>query len=131
MAYRMYFFRSARGDREIRTFLRDLPLKHRLKCVDYLNRIREDGTRLPANIVKHLENGLWEARPEYGGIEYRFLLFFDSGDRIGVVMALVKKRQKIERRSIERALERMDRMKLEWSEAAPDQEYDDEQAGRE
>lgn len=115
MGYKMYFFRTARGEREVRIFLRALPPRHRAKCVDYLDRVRQHGTRLPANIVKHLEQGLWEARPEYGGIEYRFF-FFQSGDKIGVVSAIVKKRQKVERSVIERALRRVDEMRLLWQE---------------
>jgi phage-related protein len=115
MPYRMYFYRTARGEREVRTFLRDLPWKHRLKCVDYLNRVRQQGTRLPANIVKHIEGELWEARPEYGGIEYRFFFFVGADNRIGVVSAIVKKRQRVERSIIERALQRAAEMRHIWS----------------
>src|SRR5579884_495737 len=109
----MYFFQTARGEREVRTFLRALPPRHRTKCVDYLDRVRQHGTRLPANIIKHLEQGLWEARPEYGGIEYRFF-FIVSGNKIGVVSAIVKKRQKVERGVIERALRLAEEMRRQW-----------------
>jgi phage-related protein len=111
----MYFARTARGDREVRAFLRALPPKHCAKCVDYLYRVRQHGTRLPTNIVKHLEGDLWEARPEYGGIEYRFL-FFLVGSKIGVVSAFVKKRRKVERHAIERALRLMQAMQAQWQE---------------
>lgn len=92
MPYRMFFYWSARATSEVRSFLRSLPVKHRLKCVDYLHRVRQNGTQLPGNIIKHLESGLWEARPEYGGIEYRFFFFVHLSGRIGVVSAIVKKR---------------------------------------
>ena len=115
MPYRMYFYRTVRGECEVRTFLRELPWKHRLKCVDYLNRVRQNGTRLPANVVKHIEEGLWEARPEYGGIEYRFF-FAVIDSRIGVVSAIVKKRQHVERKVIERALKRAEEMRRYWQE---------------
>ncbi len=114
MAYKIFFYRSARGEREVRTFLRSLPAKHRAKCVDYLNRIRQHGTRLPSNIVKHLADDLWEARPEYGGIEYRFFFFVGKEDRIGVASAIIKKRQKVEQRVIERALRLVEEMRQEW-----------------
>jgi phage-related protein len=84
--------------------------------VDYLNRVRQQGTRLPANIVKHLEGELWEARPEDGGVEYRFLLFIADDKRIGGVSAFMKKRQKIERKVIERALHCVEEMRQRWQE---------------
>jgi phage-related protein len=115
VTYKMFFAQTARGHREVRAFLRTLPPKHRAKCVDYLHRVRQQGTRLPTNIVKHLEDGLWEVRPEYGGIEYRFLIFL-VGNKIGVVSALVKKRQKVERSVIERALRLMQEMQAQWQE---------------
>lgn len=81
--------------------------------MDYLNRVRLHGTRLPANIIAHLEQGLWEVRPEYGGIAYRFF-FFLHDDKIGVVSAVVKKRQKVRRDVIERALHLAELMREQW-----------------
>ena len=102
----------------MRSFLRALPHKHRRKCLDYLNRVRVQGTRLPSNIVKHLERGLWEVRPEYGGIEYRFLFFVSSTNRIGVVSAFVKKQQKIQRNVLERGLRLAAEMQKKYQEEA-------------
>jgi len=42
--YRVYFYRTARGSREVRAFLRKLPTKHAKKCIDYLKRIRTHGS---------------------------------------------------------------------------------------
>ncbi len=70
----------------------------------YLKQVRDNGTSLPSNIVKHIEAGLWEVRPEYGGIEYRFMFFIFGGRKIGIVAAFAKKRDKIERRLIETSL---------------------------
>ena len=66
-------------------------------------------------MVKHIEGELWEARSEYGGIEYRFF-FFVISNRIGVVSAIVKKRQRVERKVIERALRRSAEMRQQWQE---------------
>jgi phage-related protein len=107
MALTIRFYATARGTSHIRDFLRSLPPKHRMKCTSYLKRIREHGTNLPSNIVKHLESGLWEARPEYGGIEYRFLFFIIGSDQMVIVSAVTKKRDKLERGVIETALRRM------------------------
>ena len=100
MPSKVYFYRTERGVSEVRVFLRNLPGKHRTKCIDYLKRIRQQGTQLPRNILAHLESDLWEARPEYGGIEYRFFLFFHQDKKIGVVSDVVKRRQRLERRVI-------------------------------
>ena len=108
MAYKVYFYRNRRGVSAVRTMLRSIPRKHSLKCLDYLQRVKESGIRLPANIVKHLEGGLWEVRPEFGGIEYRFLFFVYSNDKIMVVSAFVKKQQKIHRSEIEKAFRLFD-----------------------
>ena len=95
-------------------FLRRLPPELRGKCIDYLDRVRQHGTRLPRNIVAHIEDALWEVRPEYGGIEYRFFFFVQDDERIGVVSAIVKKRQRVERRVIEYARLLIDEMRREW-----------------
>ena len=120
MPGKAYFYVSASGRREVRSFLRALPLRARLKCMSYLKRVREDGTILPSNIVKHLERGLWEARPEYGGIEYRFFFIHENG-RLGIVSAVVKKRAKIERRVLETALRRAEELRHSWQERADEQ----------
>jgi phage-related protein len=83
--------------------------------------VRQRGVQLPGNIVKHLESGLWEVRPEYGGIEYRFFFFVHGSDRVGVVSAIIKKRQKVERKVIEQALRRADEMRRAWQGADNEQ----------
>lgn len=120
MTIRVYFYQTERGVRDVRVFLRSLPPKHCAKCLDYLKRVRQHGTSLPRNIVAYLEQGLWEARPEYGGIEYRFFFFVHTDNRIGVVAALVKKRQKLERSTIERALRLAEEMRQTWEQEAND-----------
>ena len=85
-------------------------------CVRTLVRLKQAGVRiarLPANVVKHIAGELWEVRPEYGGIEYRFF-FFVSNNRIGVVSAIIKKRQLVERKVILRALRLASEMQQQW-----------------
>ena len=83
-----------------------------------LVRLKQAGARiarLPANVVKHIEGELWEVRPESGGIEYKFF-FFVNNNRIGVVSAIVKKRQLVERKVTERALRLASEMQQQWQE---------------
>jgi phage-related protein len=104
MAYKIYFHRTERGERRVRSFVRKLPYKARRKCRDYLHRIRVQGPNANSSVLKHIEGDLWEARPEYGGIEYRFFLYFHSRSQIGIVHAVVKKKQKLDRGIIDLAL---------------------------
>jgi phage-related protein len=117
MPSQIRFYVTESGRRDVRSFLRALPLRARAKCISYLKQVREHGTNLPANIVKHIERGLWEARPEYGGIEYRYFFIHNHG-RVGIVSAVVKKREKIERRVIETALRRAEELRKAWQEEA-------------
>ncbi len=114
--FKIYFYTSERGQKNVRIFLRELPPKHRVKCIEYLNRLRQHGKNLPKNIISHLEKELWEVRPEYGGIEYRFLFFFHRDIKIGVATALVKKKQRLDRSIIERGLRLIEEMRAEWQE---------------
>jgi hypothetical protein len=93
--FRIYFYHTARGDCPIRTFLRELPKKDRVKCLSYLKRVRAEGIYLPKNYVEKLDDNLWEVKPAYNGIEYRFLFGFIGPNRIGFVMALKKKRMRL------------------------------------
>ena len=120
MPFRVYFYTSARGAKEVRTFLRALPAKHRVKCMVYLKRVRSTGTNLPTNVVKHLEAGSWEARPEFAGNGYRFF-FFVYSNNVGVVSAIVKKRDRLERRIIQTAIRRMEELRNTWQEEENEQ----------
>ena len=113
MAYRVYFHRTERGQCRVREFLRKLPHKARRKCMEYLKRVRANGKQCNASVLKHLESELWEVRPEFGGIEYRFLIYYHSDEVIGVVHAFAKKRQIIERGTIETALRLIEELKVQ------------------
>jgi len=66
----------------------------------------EYGNRLQSCYIKHLEKGVWELRPEYGGSEFRFFYVLILGEKIYILHAIRKKRQKTLRRDIEIALKR-------------------------
>ena len=81
----------------MREFLRGLPRKDRAKCLSYLKRVRAEGTSLPKIYVEKIDNNLWEVKPAYNSIEYRFLFGFTDSHTIGVVTALKKKRMRLPR----------------------------------
>ena len=111
LKYRLYFHRTARGDRPVRRFLRALPPKHRIKCASYLNMVRVQGTSLPKIYVEKIDDNLWEVKPEYANIEYRFLLGIIGPGRIGVVAALKKKRARLPRRVFDLAMRLIEEMR--------------------
>lgn len=87
----------------MRKFLRALPRKDRLKCLSYLNRVRMYGTNQPTIYVEKLGDNLWEVKPEYNNVEYRFFFGIIGPNRIDVVSALKKKRMRLPRTVLDHA----------------------------
>ena len=109
--FTLRFHRTARGACEIREFLRDLPSKNRRKCYTYLDRLRRHGTKLPRNYVEKISDNLWEVKPEFGGIEYRFFVGIVAPGVFGVVKALKKKEQRLPTTVFEHARRLIEEMK--------------------
>jgi phage-related protein len=88
-------------------FLDSLSVKERVKCRQYIDALVEFGNSLPSNYIKHIEKGLWELRPEFGGAEFRLFYFILAADnRIFMLHAIKKKTQKTPRKEIDLALKR-------------------------
>jgi phage-related protein len=102
--FRTYFYQTARGECPVRVFLRGLPVKNRRKCLFYLKRVRSEGINLPKHYVEKLNKNLWEAKPEYNNIEYRFMFGFIGPNRIGIVTKLKKKRMRLPWPLLEQAM---------------------------
>jgi phage-related protein len=98
------FYRTARGVRPVRVFLRNLPVKDRIKCLSYLKRVRAEGIYLPKTYVEKIDDNLWEVKPAYNRIEYRFLFGFVGPNRIVFVTALKKKRMRLPRSIFDHAM---------------------------
>ncbi len=64
----------------------------------YIQLLRENGTRLPENITKHLEDGIWELRPGYNRI-----LYYCEDDEFILLHYFRKKTNKTPKREIEKA----------------------------
>ena len=102
--FRIYFYPSARGQSLVRDFLRGLPIKDARKCFYYLDRIQAFGIQQSKSFVEKLDDNLWEAKPEYNNVEYRFLFGFIGPNRIGMVTALKKKRMRLPRAVLDHAM---------------------------
>lgn len=65
----------------------------------YIQLLQENGTHLPDNITKHLDDGIWELRPGNN----RVLYFFYENNTYVLLHQFRKKSQKTPRREIEKA----------------------------
>jgi phage-related protein len=96
------------GESPIIEFLDGLSVKERAKCFAYLSLLAEYGNRLTSQFIKHIEGGLWELRPELGGVEMRLFYFIWTDTALVVVHGLKKKSRKARRRDIDLALRRIE-----------------------
>ena len=65
----------------------------------YIEPLQQRGTRLPANIVKHLQNDIWELRPGNN----RILFFYYGDSRFVLLHCFRKKTRKTPKREILKA----------------------------
>ena len=104
------FFKSDFGDSPVSDFLRELPVKDRLKVTQILRWI-EEIDMVSARFLKKLsgEENLWEVRVEWAGNAYRLLGFMHSQNSLVLVSAFQKKSQGLPKREIELARQRKKR----------------------
>lgn len=106
--YTVEFYEKANGESELWDFLEELRLKAenskdariQFKQISlYIQLLEDNGTRLPDNITKHIDDGIWELRPGNNRI---FYFFFENNTFI-LLHQFHKKTQKTPRREIEKA----------------------------
>lgn len=101
------FYADARGDEPVRSFIRGLDLKTQLRFDWSIEQLRIRNTQARPPLVRHLEGRLWELREESSTNIYRILYVFLSGRRIVFLHGFQKKTQKVPRREIETAFDRL------------------------
>ena len=116
MLWTVVFYRDERGDSPVQEFVNALPEKAQAKCVDYMLLLEERGNRLPSNYASKVEDNLWELRPEFGGIEYRYFYFSYVDNQIVIVHAVSKKSQRLKPGDVRLALSRVDEVRRRESE---------------
>lgn len=108
MAYNIIFYEDANGDSEIWDFLENLRQKSTTnkdariqynQAELYIQLLQDNGTRLPNNITKHIDEDIWELRPGNNRIFY----FYCSDDSFILLHTFHKKSQKTPRREIDKA----------------------------
>lgn len=83
--YEIIFYEKKNGESEIWNFLEKL--------------LQNNGTRLPENITKHIDENIWELRPGSNRIFY----FCCNNNQFILLHSFRKKTQKTPRREIEKA----------------------------
>ena len=106
------FYETADGHSDVREFLEDLQQKSSVskdariqyqQLARYIWLLQENGTHLPQEITKHLEDDIWELRPGNNRVFY----FFCKDDTYVLLHHFRKKSQKTPRREIQRAVSAM------------------------
>ena len=106
--YNIEFYEDANGESELWNFLEKLREKSSTnkdcriqykQIVYYIELLQNNGTRLPDNITKHLDDDIWELRPGNN----RVLYFFHKDNTFVLLHHFHKKTQKTPRREIDRA----------------------------
>jgi phage-related protein len=111
VSFDVVFYVTDRGEMPVLDFLNGLSSKEASKCFTYIDMLVEHGNQLPSNFVKHLQDGLWELRPEFGGQEFRLFYFVVLDDSIVMLHAIKKKSQRTPQRDVALALKRMKEVK--------------------
>ena len=108
MKYTIEFYEQTNGESDVWIFLENLRNKAatskdaRIQYKQlslYIQLLQDNGTLLPDNIAKHLEENIWELRPGNNRVLY---FFYDNGTFV-LLHHFRKKSQKAPRREIERA----------------------------
>ena len=106
--YEIEFYETEDGKCPIWDFLEALRLKaptnkdariqHKQASL-YIELLQQNGTHMNAEITKHLDDGIWELRPENNRVFY----FFYQNDTYVLLHQFRKKSQKTPKREIEKA----------------------------
>ena len=106
--FEVEFYEKSDGTSEIWNYLEELRIRSpfskdariRLNQISlYIELLQQKGTRLPANITKHLEDDIWELRPGNS----RILYFFYIDNRFVLLHCFRKKTRKTPKRELEKA----------------------------
>lgn len=108
MMYKIEFYENQHGESEVWDFLEALRVKSKSskdvriqynQIIFYIDLLAKNGTNLPINITKHLEEDIWELRPGNNRI---FYFYYDESQYV-LLHHFRKKTQKTPKREIARA----------------------------
>ena len=106
--YRVEFYEKADGTSDVWDFLEDLRTRagsnkdariQYKQATLYIELLQTNGTRLPENVTKHIDEDVWELRPGNNRIFY----FYHTGNTFVLLHHFRKKSQKTPQREIDQA----------------------------
>ncbi|MDE7133179.1 MAG: type II toxin-antitoxin system RelE/ParE family toxin [Lachnospiraceae bacterium] len=106
--YIVEFYENTAGKSELWDFLEELRVKSAnnkdariqyKQIILYIQLLQDNGTRLPENITKHLDEDIWELRPGNNRVFY----FYYKDNKFVLLHYFRKKSQKTPKREIDRA----------------------------
>ncbi|WP_234984955.1 type II toxin-antitoxin system RelE/ParE family toxin [Megasphaera cerevisiae] len=113
MMYKIEFYENQHSESEVWDFLEALRVKSKNskdarvqynQIIFYIDLLAQNGTNLPVNITKHLEEDIWELRP---GNNRVFYFYYDESQYV-LLHHFRKKSQKTPKREIRAKAERDD-----------------------
>lgn len=116
--YEIEFYEKNNGESEIWNFLEHLRIKSQTnkdariqykQIVFYIELLRQNGSTLPENIMKNIDEDIWELRP---GNNRVFYFYYDENKAFVLLHHFRKKTQKTPKREIERAKAERDDYKV-------------------
>ena len=103
---KLVLFRDVAGTVPLLDWLDELPSKARVKCIAWLERLRDRGHELRRPDADYLRDGIFELRVGLRGVNYRILYFFHGREAVVVSHGLVKERV-VPPKEIDRPVRRM------------------------
>jgi len=100
------FFKRADDKVPMKDWLDDLEAKDRRKCLERIERLRNQGHELNRPFAAYLRDDIHELRVKRGNVNYRMLYFFYEGRAVVISHGRTKKTQKVPPKEIDRAMQR-------------------------
>ena len=108
--YNISFYKDKKGNEPVKQYIVSLKEKNTKdsliklnKIHDYLNILKQNGTRAGMPFVRHIKNDLWELRP----LKDRFFFFTYDGNDIILLSYIRKMTQKTPSSEIKKAIKLM------------------------
>jgi phage-related protein len=119
--YKIIFYEDADGYSSLKVYLKELRKKansgnkdakiNLFKIVAYIDTLKEEGTRVGAPVVKHLDGEIWELRP----LSNRILFAFYKDNTFILLHHFQKKTQKTPKREIFKAIRELEDYKRRFT----------------
>jgi len=100
------FFKRADDKVPMKDWLDGLEAKDRRKCLERIERLRNQGHELDRPFAAYLRDDIYELRVKHGKVNYRMLYFFHGRRAVVISHGLSKKAQKTPPKEIDRAMDR-------------------------